>query len=128
MLGTLNSAIQHSFQSFREEVDYTLKLANKVFNRLEHSPHGRDAKAELGLIRGHIDSWIMDLEPIAGEDRSIQLMLWQLKNASGQLQDGQRCVVSNQFQVPAADVYYARCKVRDVQRILRGIQQQLVNR
>lgn len=128
MLRTLNRTVQSSFRTFRKEVEYTINLADKVFAQLEHASHGREAKASLGLIVGHAKSWVIDLEPIADQDPVIQQMVWQMKNAIGQLQDAQRCVEPYAFQVHPADVRYAQFKVKDVKRILQGIERQLVRK
>jgi hypothetical protein len=128
MLSTLNRTVQSSFRTFRKEVEYTINLADKVFAQLEHAPHGRGAKASLGWIVGHVNSWVIDLEPIADQDPVIQQMVWQMKNAIGQLQDAQRCVEPYAFQVSSADVRYAQFKVKDVKRILQGIERQLVRK
>nr|DAR80150.1 MAG TPA: hypothetical protein [Caudoviricetes sp.] len=129
MLRTLNRTVQSSFRTFQAEVTDALNgQAKRVYTRLPQSLHGREAGASLRNLKDRITSWVIDLEPIADQDPVIQQMVWQMKNAIGQLQDAQRCVEPYAFQVHPADVRYAQFKVKDVKRILQGIERQLVRK
>ncbi len=126
MLRTINSTVQSAFRTFQAEVEDALNgQAKRVYTRLPQSLHGREAGASLKNLRDRITSWIMDLEPLTAKNSTIQQMVWQMQNACGQLQDAAACVERNAFAVHPADVYYAQCKVRDVQMSFRAILQQV---
>lgn len=128
MLRTINSTVQSTFRTFQAEVADALNgQAKRVYTRLPQSLHGREAEASLRNMKDRITSWIIDLEPLAAKNPAIQQMVWQMQNACGQLQDAAACVEveQNTFAVHPADVYYAQCKVRDVQATLRAILQQV---
>lgn len=129
MLRTINRTVQSSFHTFQAEVTDALNgQAKRVYTRLPQSLHGREAGASLRNLKDRITSWIIDLEPLAAKNPTIQQIVWQMQNACGQLQDAATCVERNAFAVHPADVYYAQCKVKDVKRILQGIERQLVRK